>query len=712
MTCLAIEFFLLAMLSACAGYTSAKVAQPSADLVLALSSSSLSFGSVTVTNSSPVQSVTVSNNSTGTIIVNSITVSGPFTSAGDTVPTTLNPGESVTVNVVFKPSASGVASGSLTVNSTAQNSPSVVALTGTGVSTPALGNLTISPSSLSFGTEPVSSSSPAQSILVSNNGTGSITVSSVGVSGPFAVTGGTSPVTLNAGQSLMLNTTFAPNAAGAASGSVTINSTAGSSPATVTLAGTGATCNAMLSPGDNLPQIVSANPEGTTFCFNAGTYRMTTYILPKNKDVFLGLSLAADLNGSQLVTSWTQSGNYWVAANQPQLIAQTADACADSTSVACQFADAVFLDNEPLNRVMSLADVVSGTFYRDYGSKQIYIADDPSGHSLEAVVCSRPFLADGTGVDGVIVQGLTIEKFAGDTTGAVQGRATWTIQGNEVRLNHGDGINASGTILGNYSHDNGDFGLEGGYASTAMNVQGNEFAFNNWANFLNGGGAKFEYATNLIVRNNYSHDNYGPGFHTDADSLNVLYEYNHTKSNVNAGLQHEISWDAIIRYNLFEDETAAIPASGSGSLWDHNSIGILNSSNVQIYGNTFSSSTNGIAAVLDVRGNSTHGPHAGQPYLLQNLDVHDNTFSAIANSAAGILKAASYDNSVYTIWNNHFANDTYELADLSGSYFTWMDTSGTNAYASYSWSAWQNFGNDAQGTFQVTVASSTTSPAP
>jgi Right handed beta helix region len=711
-TCFAIEFFLLAMLSACAGYTSTRVAQPSADLVLAFSSSSLSFGSVTVNNSSPVQSVTVSNNSTGTITANAITVSGPFTSVGNTLPTTLNPGESVTFNVIFKPSASGAASGSLTINSTAQNSPSVVALTGTGVSTPALSNLTISPSSLSFGTEPVSSTSPAQSILVSNNGTGSITVSSVGVSGPFAVTGGTSPVTLNTGQSLTLHTTFAPNAAEAASGSVTINSSAGTSPATVTLMGTGAACNAMLSPGDNLPQIVSANPEGTTFCFNPGTYRMTTYILPKNNDVFLGLSLAADLNGSQLVTSWTQSGNYWVVANQPQLIAQTSDVCADGTFNACQFADAVFLDNNPLNRVMSLAAVMPGTFYRDYESKQIYIADNPTGHSLEAVVCSRPFLANGTGVDGVTIQGLTIEKFAGDTSGAVQGRATWTIQGNEVRLNHGDGINASGNILGNYSHDNGDFGLEGGYASTAMNVQGNEFAFNNWANFLNGGGAKFEYATNLIVRNNYSHDNTGPGFHTDADSLTVLYEYNHTKNNVNAGLQHEISWDAIIRYNLFEDEIAAIPASGSGSLWDHNSIGILNSSNVQIYGNTFSSSTNGIAAVLDVRGNSTHGPHTGQPYLLQNLDVHDNTFSAIANSAAGILKSASYDNSVYTSWNNHFANDIYELADLSGLYFTWMDTSGKNAYASYSWGVWQNFGNDGQGTFQVTAASSTTSPAP
>jgi hypothetical protein len=817
--CFAIEFCLLVMLSSCAGYTSTKVTQPSADLALALSTTSLSFGNVTVSSSSLAQSATVSNYSTGTITVNGITVSGPFISAGNTLPTTLNPGESLTFNLIFRPSASGAASGRLTINSTAQNSPSVVNLTGAGVSTPAPAGLTISPASLSFGNEPVNSSSPAQSILVSNNGSGSITVNSitvsgpfavtgstspvtlntgqslalnatfapnaagavsgkltitstganspsvvtlsgtgvtspavsdltispaslsfgtepvssaspaqsirvsnngsgpitvnsVGVSGPFAVTGGSSPATLNAGQSLTLNATFSPNAAGAASGSVTINSTAGNSPATVTLSGIGAACNATISPEDNLPQIVGANPEGTTFCFNAGTYRMTKYILPKNNDVFLGLSLGAVLNGSQLVTSWTQSGSYWVASNQPQLIPQTTDVCAISTSTACQFADALFLDNTPLNRVMTLSEVVPGTFYRDYASKQIYIADNPTGHTMEVIVCTHPIIASETGVDGVTIQGLTIEKFAGDIEGAVQGLPTWTIQNNEVRLNHGDGIEAGGKILGNYSHDNGDFGLEGGYATTAMDVENNEFAFNNWANFLNGGGAKFEYATNLIVRYNYSHDNNGPGFHTDVDSANVLYEYNHTKNNTYAGIQYEISWDAIIRYNLFEDETSVIPQSEADSLWAHSAIRILNSSNVQVYSNTITDSTNGIAAILDIRGNSTHGPHTGQPYLLQNLDVYDNTLSEISNNAAGVVKNPSYDNSVYTSWDNHFANDTYNLTNLSGLYFTWMDSSGKYAYASCTWAQWQSFGNDVQGTFQLTSADATPSPAP
>ena len=573
----------------------------SGPLDLTITPTSLNFGTATVSHSSPTQTILVSNNSSGSITVKGVNVSGPFASAGNTLPATLNTGQSVTLNVTFTPTASGAASGNLTIASTAGNSPSVVTLTGTGVSSSGPLDLTILPTSLSFGAVAVSDSSPAQTVVVSNDSSGSITVNAITVSVPFASTGDTLPKTLNIGESMTLDVTFTPTASGGASGSLTITSTAGNSPATVTLKGTGATCNTTFSPGDNLPEIVSASAPGTNFCFNAGTYRVPTSITPKNNDVFLGLSLGAVLNGSQLVTSWMQSGGYWVASNQPQLIPQTTDACYVSTSTACQFADALFLDNTPLNRVMTLSQVVSGTFYRDYASKQIYIADDPTGHTMEVIVCARPILASETGVDGVTIQGLTIEKFAGNIDGAVEGRPTWTIQNNEVRLNHGDGIKAGGRILGNYSHDNGDFGLEGGYATTAMDVENNEFAFNNWADFLNGGGAKFEYATNLIVRYNYSHDNNGPGFHTDADSANVLYEYNHTKNNTYAGIQYEISWDGIIRYNLFEDETSVIPQSDADSLWAHSAIRILNSSNVQVYNNTITNSTNGIGAILDIR---------------------------------------------------------------------------------------------------------------
>jgi hypothetical protein len=668
-------------------------------LDLTIAPSSLNIGNEMVSTPSPAQTILVSNNSAGSVTVSNIAVSGPFASTGSSLPTTLSAGQSTPLSVTFKPNASGTASGSLTITSTAANSPSVVNLNGTGTSTSGPLALTVAPASLNLGIAAASNPGPAQTIFVSNNSAGSVTVSNIAVSGPFASTGNTLPITLSVGQSMMLKVTFTPTASGAASGTLTITSNAGNSPTQVTLTGNEATCNITFNPGENLPGIVNANPPDTTFCFSSGTYRMTSYVIPKNNDAFIGLSSGAILNGSQLLTSWTQSGNNWVAANQPQLIPQTSALCATSTSTACQFSDALFLDNTPLTRVMTLSAVVPGTFYRDYASKQIYVADNPTGHTMEVIVSSLPFLAVGTGAGGVTVEGLTIEKFAGNAQGAVQGSATWTIQNNEVRLNHGDGIEADGKVLGNYSHDNGDFGLEGGYATAAMDVENNELAFNNWANFANGGGAKFEYATNLVVRNNYSHDNNGAGLHTDGDSANVLYEYNHTKNNLNFGIEHEISWEAIIRYNLLEDETAVSAPHLNNTVWARPAIGIFNSSNVQVYGNTITNCANGIGAVLVNRGNSNHAPNTGQPYLLKNIDVYDNTFSGITYEAAGLVRTSDFDESVYTSWNNHFTNNTYNLADSSGLYFVWLDSSGKNSYAPHTWVQWQSFGNDVGGTF-------------
>jgi hypothetical protein len=667
---------------------------------LTIAPSSLNFGTVAVSHPSPTQTILVSNNSSGAVTVSNIAVSGPFAFTGNSLPMTLNAGQSLPLNVTFTPNGSGTASGSLTITSTAASSPSVASLQGTGTSTSGSLELTIAPGSLNFGIAAASNPSPAQTLFVSNSSAGPVTVSNIATSGPFASPGNTLPITLNSGQSATLKVTFTPIASGAASGTLTITSNAGNSPTKVVLAGTEATCNITFNSGDDLPGIVNANPPDTTFCFSSGTYRMTSYVTPKTNDAFIGLSRGAILNGSQLVTSWTQSGNYWVAANQPQLIPQGSDVCATGASSACQFSDALFLDNTPLNRVMTLSAVVPGTFYRDYASKQIYVADNPTGHTMEVIVCSLPFLAVGTGAEGVTIEGLTIEKFAGNAQGAVQGNATWTIQNNEVRLNHGDGIEANGKILGNYSHDNGEFGLEGGFATTAMDVENNEFAFNTWANFANGGGAKFEYATNLVVRNNFAHDNNGAGLHTDGDCANVLYEYNHTKNNFNFGIEHEISWAAIIRYNLLENEAAVFAPHLNNTIWDRPAIGIFNSSNVQVYGNTITNSANGIGGVLVNRGNSNHAPNTGQPYLLKNLDVHDNTFSGITYEAAGIIRTSDFDTTVYTSWNNHFANNTYDLADLSGLYFVWLDSSGKNTYAPHTWVQWQGFGNDVGGTLQ------------
>jgi len=98
--------------------------------------------------------------------------------------------------------------------------------------------LTASPSSESFGNENVGSTSSAQSVTVTNPGSGAVSMSSVGVTGPFGESNncGTS---LAAGASCTVSVTFTPTAAGSATGTLSVNSGAPGSPLTVALAGTG-----------------------------------------------------------------------------------------------------------------------------------------------------------------------------------------------------------------------------------------------------------------------------------------------------------------------------------------------------------------------------------------------------------------------------------------------------------------------------------------
>jgi hypothetical protein len=98
---------------------------------LTASPSSVSFGSTAVGSTSAAQSVTVSNPGSTAASVSSVSASGPF-SQTSTCGTSIAAGGSCTVSVKFAPTASGSASGTLSVASSAPGSPLTVALSGTG----------------------------------------------------------------------------------------------------------------------------------------------------------------------------------------------------------------------------------------------------------------------------------------------------------------------------------------------------------------------------------------------------------------------------------------------------------------------------------------------------------------------------------------------------------------------------------------------------
>src|SRR5205823_9213729 len=101
--------------------------------LLAASPTNLSFGNVNVGNNS-AQKVTLTNSGNSSVTISSVNTSGTgYSASGVNANTTLTPGQTATVNVTFAPSTAGSVTGSVSVASSASNSPTTISLSGSGV---------------------------------------------------------------------------------------------------------------------------------------------------------------------------------------------------------------------------------------------------------------------------------------------------------------------------------------------------------------------------------------------------------------------------------------------------------------------------------------------------------------------------------------------------------------------------------------------------
>jgi len=241
---------------------------------------SLAFGSILVgSNSSKPETLT--NTGSASVTISQVTASGAgFSVSGLTLPVTLAANQSVTFNAIFAPASAGATSGGLSVVSDASNSPLSIPLSGTGL---AAGTLTANPSSVNLGNVTVGSNQSLP-VTVTNTGGVSVTVSSAAVTGSgFGFTGPSLPITLNAGQSTTFNATFAPSAAGAASGKLTITSNASNATLSIPLSGTG------IAQGQ-----LASNPTSLSFGnIQVGTSKSLTDTLTNSGGTSLTISAAS-----------------------------------------------------------------------------------------------------------------------------------------------------------------------------------------------------------------------------------------------------------------------------------------------------------------------------------------------------------------------------------------------------------------------------------
>src|SRR2546425_1231536 len=216
-----------------------------------LAPTNLAFGTQRLSTTSPAQTVTLTNsgfffNDTATTEIYTLSLHDALPISGTTCTNgaTVVAGASCLVNLTFTPTAASARTTTVTITDDAASSPQSVSLAGTGI-VPAV---TLAPTNLAFGTQRLSTTSPAQTVTLTNSGTATLSITSIALAGSnpgdFAVAGsGVAPCPLAGGPvaasaSCAFTVTFTPAATGGRAATVTITDDAPGSPQSVSLTGT------------------------------------------------------------------------------------------------------------------------------------------------------------------------------------------------------------------------------------------------------------------------------------------------------------------------------------------------------------------------------------------------------------------------------------------------------------------------------------------
>ncbi len=197
--------------------------------------SAIAFQPQLLNTTSTAQAVVLSNSGTGplTFSGSGISTTGDFAQTSN-CGSALGPGLSCQINVTYKPTVTGAESGSLSVVS---NAPTLtVTLSGLGSSSAP--SYSVSPESVVFSSQLIKTKSGAQSVVLTNTGTTTLTVSGSAVTGDFSKTG--TCASLKANKSCTFKIYFTPTAGGTRTGTLTYTLSTGTV-ITVALSGTGDT---------------------------------------------------------------------------------------------------------------------------------------------------------------------------------------------------------------------------------------------------------------------------------------------------------------------------------------------------------------------------------------------------------------------------------------------------------------------------------------
>jgi parallel beta-helix repeat protein len=439
----------------------------------------------------------------------------------------------------------------------------------------------------------------------------------------------------------------------------------------------------VMSAGINIQSEVAKHPPGTTYYLWSGVHRLQS-IQPKDGDTFIGAKDAI-LSGAKLLTNFKHLGAVYVASDLPIDPSTTITGECLADYPRCGYPQDVYFDDAPLRAVTSITELSHGNFFYDYEANRVLITDDPAGHTVE--LSYRPVAFSGT-AKNVTVKNLVIEKYASANGQAALGNhgegENWTMTDNEVRLNHGYGINAgnNSSITNNIIHHNGQAGLT---SENNTKVDKNEIAQNVWSGARcddQCGGGKWSHVSNVKITDNDVHDNIGNGLETNENSSDILFENNSIENNLLSGIEHTNGKTTIIKNNTLK-------GNGATGLEDvrYSQINIQNASGTEISGNSiiFDGSKGSDGITLDLR------KEPGQPAYTGNI-IHDNDFTML--NGHGVFGGWSTDETpeAFAATNNKFEANHYHVASKDEPSAVWNKNKSTD------FKTWKAAGMDAKGT--------------
>lgn len=210
---------------------------------VSLSSALLKFGVVTVGSSSAPQTATFTNLGASTLAITSILATGDYRQT-NTCGGTLAAGQSCNITVTFGPTTTGTRYGAVTLTDSDGSGSQVVNLTGVGTL------VTLSPSTLSFGTVTLGASKTGTVTLTNKSSSSSLSITGMTVTGTngtytqlatenYAIESTTCGSTVSPETSCTFTISFTPSLAGTLDGQLFVFDSEADSPQSISLTGTG-----------------------------------------------------------------------------------------------------------------------------------------------------------------------------------------------------------------------------------------------------------------------------------------------------------------------------------------------------------------------------------------------------------------------------------------------------------------------------------------